>query len=217
MSKLAIGRIAGILIAITSAIGAVGLTQYAMAYHAKYQSWIVDRPMHLAVDLSEPGEWTVPFKQICTVGHSEDIFLQMRPIPDTEVAVEEALADLMGSVSIYDETGGEVASASIDGSDASRWGASHDIRLSGLVPFATGEYMARITIEQGVTALANTEQTIYAAYDLCGLELLPAQMAALSAFALMIVGLIAAVCVVPGLIRYGLRVDQESKPLNPST
>ena len=205
MSGLAKGRIAGCLIAAASLVASVYLTNQAIKRHAEFRSWISARPFETTIDLSGPGEWTVPFQQTCSVSHGEGIFLASPPSFSRDTVVEEILGDLTGSVFVFDENGDEIAHTIIDGSDATSWRDSGDIRLSGLYPFSKGEYVARITIDTGSPALSDTNQTIYAAYDLCGLEMLPAQISAFGAFGFGITALIAAACVIPGFIRYGLR------------
>ena len=55
--------------------------------------------------------------------------------------------------------------------------------------------------------LAGREQTIYAEYQLCGLEQLPAIIAGAFATGAGVIGVVAAVCVLPGLLRCGIWRD----------
>jgi hypothetical protein len=206
MSALARGRILGIIIVTASAACSVYFVQLSLKKHAEFQSWIVARPMQLTMDLSKPGELTVPLHQTCTVSHGEDVFLIPPAEFNADTVVEDALASLTGSVSITNADGVEIARSDIDGGSAMTWGVGGDIRLGGMYPFPKGEYNALIQIETGVPELTGTEHTLYAAYNLCGLELLPARFSAFVAFGFGITALVAAVCVVPGLIRHGLRL-----------
>ncbi len=54
---------------------------------------------------------------------------------------------------------------------------------------------------------------MYAAYQLCGAEALPMIEAGAFALAAGIIGVVAAVCVLPGLLRYGVR--RNVPPENP--
>jgi hypothetical protein len=73
-----------------------------------------------------------------------------------------------------------------------------------LAPFRTGDYVVTIRVDSGAAALAEKQQTIYAKYQFCGLEQMPATIAGAIAFGAGIIGLVAAVCLLPGLLRRGI-------------
>jgi hypothetical protein len=51
----------------------------------------------------------------------------------------------------------------------------------------------------------NKQQTLYSKYELCGLERMPAMIVGVGAFGAGLIGIVAAVCVLPGLVRSGIR------------
>jgi hypothetical protein len=75
--------------------------------------------------------------------------------------------------------------------------------LNGFAPFRTGEHVATVRVDSGAPALADKEQTIYVEYQLCGLEQMPAVIAGGFAFGAGLIGLVSAICVLPGLLRDG--------------
>lgn len=173
--------------------------------------------MEAVVDLSQVGEFTAPFHQTCSISHGEGLYLQCDLHEGAKPRLDELLKDLSGSVVIADANGVAVETTRFDDATAEIWDEA--ILLTGIAPFRTGQYVATIRVDRGARALAGRRQTIYAQYQLCGLEQMPAVVAGWFAFGAGSIGGVAAVFSLPGLFRNGLWRDvQESrgKPLAPS-
>jgi hypothetical protein len=190
------------------AIAAIGLAivwaRYALRMSENFRAWLEARPMETAIDLSQPGEISVPFRQTCSIAHGEGLYLQ-GDFDETRQEQQELLEGLSGVVVLVDAEGREIESLKISGTGAHF--EDGKILLADFVPFRVGDYVARIRIESGASALAGREQTIYARYHLCGLEQLPARVASALALGAGIIGLVSAVCVLPGLLTHGFVRD----------
>lgn len=197
----AIGRIIGTLL---TAIG-IGLSVYcaceAWRMSAEFDESIVARPMEAAIDLSRPGETKASFHQTYSISHFENFFLQCELDKEALQNPQEFFKGLSGEVVIKNSSGETIETAELNEKTVQNW--DDRIKLAGLSPFRKGDYTATIHIVSGVPALAGKQQTIYAQYELCGLEKLPAQIFYVFAFGSGFIGLISAVCVLPGLLQNG--------------
>src|SRR5690606_18972909 len=101
-----------------------------------------------------------------------------------------------------DADGVEIESTEINNKTAYRW--SGETILAQLAPFQKGDHTATIRIDSGASRLAGQPQRIYAKYQLCGLEKMPAFVVAVFAVVSGVVGLVLASCVAPGLRRHGI-------------
>jgi hypothetical protein len=119
MQRIATGRIVGLLVAVIGIGLSVWCAREAVRMNAEFHRWSDARPMETVIDVSKPGETTVPFHQTCSIPHGEALFL-------------------------------------------------------------------------------------YAKYQLCGLERMPATIAGAFAFGAGMIGLVAGVCAFPGLLRCGI-------------
>ena len=173
--------------------------------------------MEAVVDLSQAGEFTATFHQTCSISHGEGLYLQCDLDQGVQPQLNELLKDLSGSVVISDANGVAVETARFDGGTAQIW--EEAILLTGIAPFRTGRYVATVRVDRGARALAGRRQTIYAQYQLCGLEQMPAVIAGWFAFGAGSIGGVAAVIALPGLFRNGLWLDVQKscgKPSAPS-
>ena len=211
MRQIATGRIVGLLIAIIGVCISIWCARDAVRMNAEFNQWLDARPMETAIDLSEPGETTVPFHQTCSISHGEALYLTCDLDGESKVNTEELFAALSGNVVIKDSDGKEIESVEINCKTVQYWDGK--IMLANFAPFRTGDYIATIRVDTGVAALADKEQTIYAKYQLCGLEQMPAVLTGAFAFSVGIIGLVAAVCVLPGLLRCGIwRCTKDAEP-----
>lgn len=208
MRQIATGRIVGLLIAITGVGISIWCAQEAVRMNGEFYQWLDARPMESAIDLSKPGETTVPFHQTCSISHGQALYLDCDLDDDAKQNAEELFAALSGRFVINDSDGNEIESANINHKTVRHWDGT--IRLVGFSPFRNGHYVATIRVDSGVAALADKQQTIYAKYQLCGLEQMPAMITGAFACGAGIIGLVAAVCVLPGLLRYGVWRSTES-------
>jgi hypothetical protein len=167
--------------------------------NAEFHEWLVARPMETAIDFSRPGETVVAFHQTCSCSHGEMLYLDCELDDKSELSTEEPFATLSGSVVISDADGKEIESVQIDGKSMQYIDGT--ILLAGFAPFPKGDYVATVRVDSRVEALADSRQTLYARYQLCGLEQMPAMITGGFAFGAAVIGLIAAVSVLPDLLR----------------
>jgi len=202
MRQIAISRIVGLLIAVLGVGLSIWCAYHAFRMNAEFHQWLDARPLETAIDLSQPGETTVPFHQTCSISHGEALYLTCDLGGDSKQKLEELFATLTGNVVIKDLNGNEIESVKINNKTVQYW--DDEITLTGFAPFRTGDYIATIRVDTGAAALVNKKQTIYAKYQLCGLEKMPAMIAGAFAVGVGIIGLIAASCVLPDLLRCGI-------------
>jgi len=202
MRRIATGRIVGLLIAVVGIGVAIWCARDAIRMNAEFHQWLDACPMETIIDLSQPGETTVPFSQTCSISHGEALYLKCDLDADSKENLEELFKDLSGNVVIRDSDGNEIESVKINNTTTQYWDGK--IMLTGFAPFRNGDYVATIRVDSGASALADKQQTIYAKYQLCGLEQMPAIIAGAFAFGAGIVGVVSVVCVLPGLLRCGI-------------
>jgi len=208
MRRIAIARIVGVFIA----IGGIGVSILcaldAMRENAKLEQARDGRPMEATIDLSQPDETTVPFHQTFSRSHGEVLCVEFDHNIDAEADLDELFAGLFAKVVIKDSDGKEIESLEIDNTSAQVW--NDNIMLAYFHPFDEGEYAATIRVESGAAALAGKQQTLYAKYQLCGLEGAIVLIGFAFAFVAGLVGLISARCAFPGLVRHGVWRDTPS-------
>ncbi len=202
MRRLALGRTIGLLIAVGGIGVSCWLARDAVRWNADFHGWLEARPLEVDVDLSQPGGHTTTYRQTCRVAHGAALFLECDLKAKTEEAARELLAGLSGSIVILDRQGEVVERARL--SDAPPFW-DEQVMLAHLSPsLSLGEYVATIEVIQGASALAGMEQVVYAKYQLCGMEMMPAVIMGAFSFVTGAVGLVAVACVAPGLWREGL-------------
>lgn len=202
MRRLASGRIVGLLIAIIGTGISIWCARDALRMNAEFRQWFDARPMETAIDLSQPGKTTTPFHQTCSISHGEGLYLECDLGDDSNQDLEGLFKDLSANVVIEDSDGNAIESVKINNGTVRYWEGL--IMLTGFAPFSKGDYVATIRIHTGAAALADKQQTVYAKYQLCGLEQMPAMISGAFAFGAGIIGLVAMVCVLPGLLRRGI-------------
>lgn len=84
MRQIATGRIVGLLIAVIGVCISIWCARGAVLMNAEFNQWLDARPMETAIDLSKPGETTVPFHQTCSISHGEALYLTWEPNDATE-------------------------------------------------------------------------------------------------------------------------------------
>jgi len=176
-----------------------GLT--AWRHHRDFYVWIDARPLDVTLDLTRPSVQTVPFTQTCSLAHGESIYFDTGEAGWSEAEVAERFAGLDGTLKIRDAAGKEIASRELTAESVSPWGL--DPMLTGIFPFAKGDYTAEIRIERGASDLPGSEHRLYARYELCGLELLPAYLLGAVSAVAGLVGLIAAAITATSIRRHG--------------
>ena len=202
MQRVATGRIVGLLVAVIGIGLSIWCARDAIRMNSQFHRWLTARPMATVIDLSKLGETSVPFHQTCSISHGEALFLKCDFEDQSKQNPAKLLGDLSGNVIIKDRDGSEIESVMINNKTVQDWDGQ--IMLAGFAPFRNGDYVATIRVDSGAAALAEKQQMIYAKYQLCGLEQMPATIAAAFAFGAGMIGLVAAVCVLPGLLRSGI-------------
>ena len=165
--------------------------------------------MQTEINLSQPGESVVPFRQTCSSSHGESLCLSLGPDHDLSEDSLNLLEELSGTLVISDSNGVEVTSAIF--SKATAWLWNGQLVLADLDTFQRGDFVATIRVESGAPALAGKQQTLYARYQLCGLEQMPAVVAGGLTVVSLFVTAATACFVVPGLYRYGFRQWPQSE------
>jgi len=207
--KTAVGRCIGLALAIVCLCVSIWLGREALRMNADFHRWIVDRPMQTEIDLSQPAETVVPFRQTCSSSHGESLCLSLGPDHDLSEDSLNLLEELSGTLVISDSHNVEVASANF--SERTAWLRDDQLVLANLDTFQRGDFVARIRIESGAPALAGKQQTLYARYQLCGLEQMPAVVAGVLTIVSLLVTAATACFVLPGLYRYGFRQWPQSE------
>jgi hypothetical protein len=133
------------------------------------------RPLDLSVDLSQPGTFTVPFKQSWRTCCRQTIDLHIPPHALAKHLPSELLASLDFTWQITDTDGSVVADKESAGQpDWDKGPYEGMIPLAYFRPFALGDYTFSCTVVTGAPALAGLEQRLVCRYRPCGLETLPA-------------------------------------------
>jgi len=207
MRKIAVGRVVGLMIAASGVTASVYYACDSYRRNKEFHRWFEDRPIHFTVDLSKPGDVTVPFHQTCGTSHGEALFIKLTPDVESDDEIGELFDGFSATIIISDADGTEIEQATIGKSTIERWNGSEDLLLTDIAPFQKGEYLATLRVEATAPQLANREQVIYAKYQLCGLEQFPAFIVGAFSLGAGIIGVGASICVVPNLRRHGFRRD----------
>ena len=202
MRRIAVGRILGVIIAVIGISASIYCAFESMRANHEFHEWLEARPMNIAIDLSRPGETKTSFRQTCSISHGEAIFCQCNLDDASEKKPEELFKGFAADVVIKDSDGNEIEHAKIDSTTVQQ--GDGDILLARFAPFQNGDYVATIRIDSGAPAFANKDQLLYARYQLCGLEQMPAFISGLFALGAGMIALVSIACVLPGLFRDGL-------------
>lgn len=197
-------RIITIALALATALlafGAVNTNRAARNHDMRFEQWLVARPCELAVDFSAPGAWQAPFTQTCDIAHAEPIRLWATDATGAAIEDFAALEGLEGALRILDTTGVIVAESPLPNHPGVIAPPAGAITLARLIPFREGAYQIQVEVTRGAPALAGATQRLTAEYELCGMELLPAQIgylisAAMGAIAIL-TGLTACIVALP--------------------
>jgi hypothetical protein len=108
MQRIAIGRFVGLLLALIGIALSIWFARDAVQRNADFHEWLVARPMETEIDLSTPGETTVPFHQTCSISHGEALYFDCDLEEVAKRKPEEVFKGLSGNVTIKDADGHEV-------------------------------------------------------------------------------------------------------------
>lgn len=195
------------LLAVTSLTICLFALKLSWDANSRFEQAITARPMEAVIDLSQPGTVTVPFEQTCSISHGEGIYLDLNDA-ETDKERAEILGRFSGSIVIHDLAGNEIVNRGLSTSQASEMNG--EVRLADLPTFAEGDYRATITVDTHGIASPHSRQTIYARYELCGLEQIPVVVFGFISFCAGFVALVSSSTTLPGWWRHGIW-----KPVSP--
>jgi hypothetical protein len=201
--RISTHRIVWLLIAATLIVATL---YFAIDYQRKdrdFYECLDARPAAVTVDLSQPGKSTAPFKQTCALAHGEALYLVLPVATLTTQSVAQLLDGLDATITITDTHGNQVIRTKFTDFEVGT-SSTDPILLSHFDPFQNGDYVIAIDVAEGAPALLGSKQTVFAKYELCGMERLPATFAAVLSFACGIPGALVAMLVIPGLVKHGI-------------
>jgi hypothetical protein len=201
-TRWTVGRIIRLILLAAATVMTVSLVRSCYRERARLEACQHARPMELAVDLSEPGEYAAPYHQTCAVAHGAVLALHLDPALPGDVEVNALLKPLTGQIRFTDIAGQEMDTTQIDGQYVLHLTEDrHVIELGWLsLRVPDGEYMAHVRAERGVAGLAGYQQTLFVRYHLCGMESLPVLISGVMAGAAGFVALILAAFTIPVLL-----------------
>lgn len=202
MRKIATGRVIGLTLVLVSTAIAIKCAVDAVRRDAEFYEWVDARPMQVDIDLSQTGTITTPFEQTCSISHGEGLYLDLNHEMEDQAELRELLDGLSGTVAIDDADGNQIETVTLIPRAAYLW--DKEVMLTEISPFARGDYTATVTIDSPAPALAGREQTLYAAYHLCGLERMPVMISGAAAAVAGLIALGSAVFVLPRLWLFGV-------------
>lgn len=206
-----VARIIGAAVAITLLGVSLSSGLACRTRHRELTEWQVARPMSVEIDLSKPGEFDTRFRQTCAVSHGEIVLLDVAPPVAFDEDVNELFQGLVAVMTVFDAFGEVVLKEPIKAAQLQDGGDKPSLVLTRFYPFPIGDYTARISVESGAAGLAQRRQTLYAQYQLCGLEGFPMLIAGIVSFISFIPGLITAVVVTRGFAKYGWSLPPQAR------
>jgi hypothetical protein len=204
---VSIRRILLALVALALSVATVIFVVEFRRLDRQFYEWIDARPTSLPVDLSKPGTYTAAFQQTCSSSHGEVLYLELKPSAGAAIDTAHVLDGLAARLVIADANGQEILNQEItpvvyQGMDG--------IQLAHFHPFPTGNYTASIIVSRGAAAVQGVEQTVFAQYQLCGLERFPAMIAGALALACGIPALVLVPITARRFFKYGIRARPRS-------
>lgn len=167
-------RAIGWIIAIGLIVAAATLIVEGTRWRARFDEWMVAKPVAFVADLSKPGQFTAPFHQTCEVAHAEVVgieFAKGTPVP------KGATEGLKATIMVENGAGQCLVRESVPDD----WSSAMFGRVEDMEPLlriesnlANGDYTMTIVVQEGAPGLAGIPTRVTARYELCGLEMLPA-------------------------------------------
>jgi hypothetical protein len=209
--RISIRRIILAVVAVALITQAITFASAYWRIERNFTESMVARPVSLSVDLSQPAQYTARFQQTCSSAHGEAICLAIDPANAKDGALEKLLEGLDGRITISDCAGTEVRKVGIDAESRAK---SQDCRrpavgpgeieIAYFHPFPISEYSATITVTKGAPGLRGAKQTVFAKYELCGMERMPALIAAILGWACGVPGIVLAVIAAVRFYKHGI-------------
>ena len=202
MRKLAKLRLTFMIVAVLTLVATACFSYTAYQANVDFHDWQTDRPMSVQLDLSQPGQVSVPFQQTCVSAHSEGIYLDCTILDQQKQIPQGLLKGLVATITITDPAGKEVLNQNLRDDFQRQFNGQAE--LVNFLPFERGNYQATIEIESGVPALADHPQTLYARYNLCGMEQVPVAIYGFLACCTGVITLFAVLIVLPDVWQFGI-------------
>lgn len=159
--RIAVGRTIGLVLAAAGIAVSAKCASDCIRLNAEFHRWAIARPMDIEADFSKPGEIAVPFQQTCSISHGESVCLQITPPLDELYEPAQLLDDLSGRIVIRDSTGREIERGVFGATTIRRRAAGETIVLTDFAPFATGDYVVTVSVDQGSPELKDRRQRLY--------------------------------------------------------
>jgi hypothetical protein len=167
-------RAIGWIIAIGLIVAAVILIVEGARWRARFDEWIVAKPVAFNADLSKPGRFSAPFHQTCELAHAEVVGIECAkgaPVP------KGAADGLKATITVENAAGQCLVRESVPDS----WSSAMSGQVEDLEPLLriesnlpNGGYTMTLVVQEGAPGLAGISTRVAARYELCGLEMLPA-------------------------------------------
>jgi len=130
------------------------------------------------VDVLTPSQFVLPFEQTCSSSHGEVVALRVPPEALRSTTITQLLAGLNATLEITDPP---ISNVVLNAYSQAVWGEETldgAIPIFSIAPFRKGAYKAVITVREGAPGLSGISQRLEGRYLLCGLERMPAVIAA---------------------------------------
>ena len=186
MNKRAIVRSVGWCLG--SMFLAGGISSFVRYRHhtREFDAAQIAEPMRIPVDFSQTNHYSAGFIQTFSRSHGEVIWLETGLSITNETDARLLIQGLRGRFKITGETNQVVIHEEFS---ANTFSAHSGLRPGEIdfkpafsfVPFRKGAYRLDLVVDAGAPALRGVRQHLVARYELCGLERLPATIAAVLA------------------------------------
>ncbi len=130
-----------------------------------FRGWVKARPLDIAVDVSQPGEFSGQFIPRCPIAFRYRLLLVLPPSLADRSASEDLLAGMEAHLSVMDPHGSELPDLKERPVQPAHRTPGKPIALERFAPFPKETYTLRLTISQGAKALSGTQQRLILKYD----------------------------------------------------
>lgn len=200
---LAIARCVGLVILVTTTFFAIHWGLSSSRMQADLDVLKATHSIEAPLDLTTAGDTVIPLNHTYDSLHGLAIRLMDLPEGGDPEVVHGYFKDFDGQLVIRDAQGAVVEFVNMD-YDSVFVSAENGIHLAHLRSFPTGEYIVTVSVTSPASTQLGDQQVIYCEYMFCHIELLPAMIARAFAIGSGIIALIASLCAIPGLIRFGI-------------
>ena len=208
---IATGRLVWVLLSLAFAVAATKSWFEAKRMSREHWQTANARPVNIAVNFSKPGEIKAQYRQAHVHSQGEILELQLSPKLESDANPKAILAELAGEIVIASLDGKPVPSTQFNHETIGGWCNQEGVLLMlvALAPFPVGEYEMTIRVDTGAEYLADTEQRLVVRYAACECEMIGVLIATIILIGTGLIAVAIALCVLPGLIRHGIRLPQD--------